>query len=168
MDKKKILLLVGGVAVIVIVAVVTQYMAMRQPDISTSSTNPSTNPVDTFTQTDRPLSLTPDFVPVAVPDDVRSALPAPTADTPLPTETPSSFGGKVTAVNGDSITITKADGMTVDYPLKTFVGIYDNRTEGTIKPLKKQDITVGMAVRVLYTLNQADKTDVIDLMVYEK
>lgn len=161
MDKKKMLLLVGGVAVIVIVAVVIQYLAMRQEDASTNS-------VDTFSQTERPPTLTPDFVPVAVPDDVRSALPALTADTPLPTETPSSFGGKVTAVNGESITITKTDGTTVDYPLKTFVGIYDNRTEGTIKPLKKQDVTVGMAVRVLYTLNQPDKTDVIDLMVYEK
>lgn len=161
MDKKKILLLVGGAAVIVIVAVVTQYLAMRQQSTPT-------NPVDTFTQTERPASLTPDFVPVAVPDDVRSTLPAPAADTPLSGETPSSFGGVITAIDGQKITITKTDSTTADYDLKAFVGIYDNRVAGTIKPLKKEDIATGMAVRVLYTLNEADKTDVIDLMVYEK
>lgn len=164
MDKKKILLIVAVAVIIVIVAVISRYMAMRQPSVPADTAEP----VDTFSQTERPPSLTPDFVPVAVPDGVRATLPAPTSETPLPSETPSSFGGTITAVDGEKVTITKKDGTAVDYAFKTLVGIYDNRVAGTIKPLKKADITVGMAVRVLYTLNQSDKTDVIDLMVYEK
>lgn len=167
-DKKKTLLLVGGVSVIIIIAVVTQYLAMQQAPQESQTVAPSADTLDTFSQAERPASLTPDFIPVAVPDDVRKDMPAPTSETPLPGETPSSFGGIISAVSGDTVTITKKDGTTVDYAFKTIVGIYDNRVAGTIKPLKKDAVTVGMAVRVLYTLNQADKTDVIDLMVYEK